>query len=113
MRTFIALDRRPTSLTTRPRSPRRLSASMEALPEARHLPSRSPSSATPTKRSRCRDRRAGSRLRRRVPVLAAQRRPGKFGRATDATLWLGIAAAPELEQLAARLRDELRARDVP
>lgn len=38
---------------------------------------------------------------------------GKFGRATDATLWLGIAAAPELEQLAARLRDELRARDVP
>ena len=38
---------------------------------------------------------------------------GKFGRAPDATLWLGIAAAPELEQLAARLRDELRARDVP
>mgnify|MGYP002232529834 CR=1 FL=1 len=28
-------------------------------------------------------------------------------------MWLGIAAAPELEQLAARLRDELRARDVP
>ena len=38
---------------------------------------------------------------------------GKFGRANDSTLWLGIAAAPELEQLAARLRDELRARDVP
>ena len=47
------------------------------------------------------------------PLLLRSDGLGKFGRATDATLWLGIAAAPELEQLAARLRDELRARDVP
>lgn len=35
---------------------------------------------------------------------------GKFGRASDATLWLGIAADPALMNLAARLRDELSAR---
>lgn len=38
---------------------------------------------------------------------------GKFGRASDATLWLGIAADPALANLAARLRDELNARNVP
>lgn len=38
---------------------------------------------------------------------------GKFGRASDATLWLGIAANPALADLAARLRDELSARNVP
>ncbi len=37
---------------------------------------------------------------------------GKFGRSRDATLWLGIAAQPELVDLAARLREELAARDV-
>lgn len=38
---------------------------------------------------------------------------GKFGRASDATLWLGIAPAPELEELAACLREELTARQLP
>lgn len=38
---------------------------------------------------------------------------GKFGRASDATLWLGIAPVPELEKLAARLREELTARQLP
>lgn len=35
---------------------------------------------------------------------------GKFGRTNDATLWLGIAPAPELEELATRVREELTAR---
>ncbi|WP_139652400.1 RNA 2',3'-cyclic phosphodiesterase [Raoultibacter phocaeensis] len=38
---------------------------------------------------------------------------GKFGRANDATLWLGIAPAPELMQLSANIREELAARAVP
>ena len=38
---------------------------------------------------------------------------GKFGRASDATLWLGIAPAPELTQLAERVREELAARNIP
>lgn len=38
---------------------------------------------------------------------------GKFGRSQDATLWLGIASSPQLESLAARLREELSARDAP
>lgn len=38
---------------------------------------------------------------------------GKFGRASDATLWLGIAPAPELTQLAERVREELVARNIP
>ena len=37
---------------------------------------------------------------------------GKFGRTSDATLWLGIAPRPELMRLAAKLRAELAARDV-
>lgn len=47
------------------------------------------------------------------PVPLRSDGTGTFGRANDATLWLGIALCPELERLAARLRDELRARDVP
>ena len=38
---------------------------------------------------------------------------GKFGRTGDATLWLGIKHAPDLELLAARLREALASRDVP
>ena len=38
---------------------------------------------------------------------------GKFGRASDATLWLGIAPVPELMELAERVRGELAIRGVP
>lgn len=38
---------------------------------------------------------------------------GKFGRASDATLWLGIAPVPELMELAERMREELATRGVP
>lgn len=38
---------------------------------------------------------------------------GKFGRPHDATLWLGIAPHPDLVELAARVREELAARNVP
>lgn len=38
---------------------------------------------------------------------------GKFGRASDATLWLGIAPVPELITLTERMREELAARDIP
>lgn len=37
---------------------------------------------------------------------------GKFGRASDATLWLGIAPRPKLMELAAKLRAELAARSI-
>lgn len=38
---------------------------------------------------------------------------GKFGRPTDATLWLGVAPDTALMSLAERVREELAARDVP
>lgn len=38
---------------------------------------------------------------------------GKFGKAHDATLWLGLEKQPPLMNLAGRLREELSARDVP
>lgn len=37
---------------------------------------------------------------------------GKFGRKSDATLWMGLARDPELMRLADRLREELDAREV-
>lgn len=37
---------------------------------------------------------------------------GKFGRAHDATLWLGLKADPLLMQLAERVREELAASDI-
>ena len=40
-------------------------------------------------------------------------RLGKFGRSSDATLWLGLAESPELTMLSATLREELRRRDIP
>lgn len=38
---------------------------------------------------------------------------GKFGRASDATLWLGIAPDPALMRFGKQLRDELAKRDLP
>lgn len=38
---------------------------------------------------------------------------GKFGRASDATLWLGLTPDPELTNLATRLREALRVRGIP
>lgn len=38
---------------------------------------------------------------------------GKFGRASDATLWLGLAPDPALMGLADRLREALDARGIP
>ena len=38
---------------------------------------------------------------------------GEFGRASDATLWMGLAPAPELTSLADRLREALGSRGVP
>ena len=48
-----------------------------------------------------------------APVSLAPDGLGKFGRPTDATLWLGIASDPALQALAERVREELTARDVP
>lgn len=48
----------------------------------------------------------------RVPVPLNPDGLGKFGRPTDATLWLGIAPAPELMALAEAVRTELAARDL-
>ncbi len=51
-----------------------------------------------------------------VGVAAIPLRPdglGKFGRASDATLWLGLAPEQELTGLASRLREALRLRGVP
>ena len=114
MRTFIALDLPPDFADDAAALARRLSASMEGRFLKRDTYPRSAflgdvdeaqlAAATDALEAAC----AGA-----SPVPLRSDGLGKFGRATDATLWLGIAAAPELEQLAARLRDELRARDVP
>ncbi len=37
---------------------------------------------------------------------------GKFGRASDATLWLGLASGPKLIDLVNRMREALRARGI-
>lgn len=47
----------------------------------------------------------------RIPVRSSGL--GKFGRAHDATLWLGIAHDPALMGLAERVRENLAARGVP
>ena len=115
MRTFIALDLPPDFADDAAALARRLSASMEGRflkRDTYHLTlaflgdvdEAQLAAATDALEAAC----AGA-----SPVPLRSDGLGKFGRATDATLWLGIAAAPELEQLAARLRDELRARDVP
>ena len=44
------------------------------------------------------------------PVRVAATGLGTFGRARDATLWLGIEKDPRLMELAARVREELSAR---
>ena len=46
------------------------------------------------------------------PILLASDGLGKFGRASDATLWLGVRTDEGLEKLASRLRSELQARAV-
>ena len=110
MRTFIALDLPPDFADDAAALARRLSASMEGRflkRDTYHLTlaflgdvdEAQLAAATDALEAAC----AGA-----SPVPLRSDGLGKFGRATDATLWLGIAAAP-----AARLRDELRARDVP
>ena len=47
------------------------------------------------------------------PVRLAATGLGTFGRARDATLWLGIQKDPQLMDLAARVREELSARGLP
>ena len=44
-----------------------------------------------------------------APVPLRPEGLGKFGRPTDATLWMGLAADPALVELAERLREELAA----
>ena len=46
------------------------------------------------------------------PVRLAATGLGTFGRARDATLWLGIEKDPQLMSLAARVREELAARSL-
>ncbi len=47
------------------------------------------------------------------PLPLRSDRLGKFGKAHDATLWLGLEKQPALMNLADRLREELTVRDVP
>lgn len=115
MRTFIALDLPPDFVDDAAALARRLSASMEGrfLPrDTYHLTlaflgdvdEAQLAAATDALEAAC----TGA-----SPVPLRSDGLGKFGRVSDATLWLGIASTPELEQLATRLRDELRDRDVP
>ncbi len=46
------------------------------------------------------------------PVPLVSEGLGRFGRGKNATLWLGIAAAPELQALAESMRDALRMRGI-
>ena len=48
-----------------------------------------------------------------APVPLAAAGLGTFGRARDATLWLGVEKDPQLMALAGRLREELLARGLP
>ena len=102
MRTFIALDLPPDFADDAAALARRLSASMEGRflkRDTYHLTlaflgdvdEAQLAAATDALEAAC----AGA-----SPVPLRSDGLGKFGRATDATLWLGIAAAPELEQLA-------------
>lgn len=115
MRTFIALELPDAFATDIAALARRLSASLEGrfLPRENHhltlafLGDTSESdvaSAIDALETAC----VGAR-----PIPLRSDGLGKFGRANDATLWLGIAPDPELTSLVDRLRAELTARCVP
>ena len=115
MRTFIALDVPLDFADDAAALARRLSASIEGrfLPrDTYHLTlaflgdvdETQLAAATTALEAACADA---------PPVPLRSDGLGKFGQASDATLWLGIAPNPELEQLTERLRNELRDRSVP
>lgn len=112
MRTFIALDLPPDFADDAAALARRLSASMEGRflkRDTYHLTlaflgdadEAQLAAATDALEAAC----AGA-----SPVPLRSDGPSSAAQPTRRCGW---AAAPELEQLAARLRDELRARDVP
>lgn len=47
-----------------------------------------------------------------APVTLVSNGLGKFGRSSDATLWLGLEQTPALEHLATSVRNSLAARDL-
>lgn len=49
----------------------------------------------------------------RGPVVLASDGLGRFGRPSDATLWMGVASCGELEDLAAEVRRQLGLRGLP
>lgn len=48
-----------------------------------------------------------------APIVLRSDGLGEFGRSNDATLWLGVKGGPGLQELAARLREQLDVRGVP
>ncbi len=115
MRTFVALDLPPDFADDVAALARQLGAAVEGrfLPRSTyHL-----TLAFLGEVDEAQAARAGDALdavcANTAPVVLASDGLGKFGRAGDATLWLGIAPNRELEDLAERLRDELASRNVP
>ena len=114
MRTFIALDLPPDFADDAAALARRLSASMEGRflkRDTYHLTlaflgdvdEAQLAAATDALEAAC----AGA-----SPVPLRSDGLGKFGRANDATLWLGVASTPQLERLARDVREGLTARGV-
>lgn len=115
MRTFIALDLPPGFADDAAALARRLSASMEGrfLPrDTYHLTLAFLGEVDEAQAARAADA-LDAACANTAPVVLASDGLGKFGRASDATLWLGVVPTRELEDLSEHLRDELASRGVP
>ncbi len=115
MRTFIALELPSDFADDVAGLSRRLSAVIDGRfmpPQNRHLTLAFLGDVDQTQVSAAIDAMEAA-CAQAEPVPFASDGLGKFGRARDATLWLGVSARPELTDLVDRLREELAARDVP
>ena len=115
MRTFVALDLPPDFADGVAGLARQLSAAVEGhfLPRSTyHLTLAFLGEVDEAQAARAADA-LDAACANTAPVVLASDGLGKFGRASDATLWLGVAPDPALQALAERVREELTARDVP
>ncbi len=114
MRAFIALELPTTFATDLSTLVRQLSTSIEGRfmpPDRRHvtlaflgeIDQAGVTGATDALDAAC---------KHTEPFVCSSNGLGKFGRASDATLWLGITPEPELLDFVHRLRDELSAREI-
>ena len=115
MRTFVALDLPPDFADDVAGLARQLSAAVEGrfLPRSTyHLTLAFLGEVDEAQAARAADA-LDAACANTAPVVLASDGLGKFGRASDATLWLGVVPTRELDDLAERLHDELASRDIP